>query len=61
MVAGATRSQSRMTTRRLARTELQFMVAERMPSRAEQTALYAAVFEAAGDQPVTFRRFRRGP
>jgi phosphotransferase system, enzyme I, PtsP len=39
----------------LFRTELQFMVAERMPSAAEQKALYGAVFEAAGDRPVTFR------
>jgi phosphotransferase system enzyme I (PtsP) len=39
----------------LFRTELQFMVAERMPSASEQQALYNAVFEAAGDMPVTFR------
>jgi phosphotransferase system enzyme I (PtsP) len=39
----------------LFRTELQFMVAERMPSAAEQQALYKAVFTAAGDMPVTFR------
>jgi phosphotransferase system enzyme I (PtsP) len=39
----------------LFRTELQFMVAERMPSRAEQQALYGAVLEAAGDRSVTFR------
>ena len=39
----------------LFRTELQFMVAERMPSSAEQQALYGAVFAAAGDRPVTFR------
>jgi phosphotransferase system enzyme I (PtsP) len=39
----------------LFRTELQFMVAERMPSATEQQALYNAVFAAAGDLPVTFR------
>jgi phosphotransferase system enzyme I (PtsP) len=39
----------------LFRTELQFMIAERMPSAKDQQTLYSAVFEAAGDQPVTFR------
>jgi phosphotransferase system enzyme I (PtsP) len=39
----------------LFRTELQFMIAERMPSATEQQALYKAVFAAAGDRPVTFR------
>jgi phosphotransferase system enzyme I (PtsP) len=39
----------------LFRTELQFMVAERMPTAGEQQALYKAVFSAAGDMPVTFR------
>jgi phosphotransferase system, enzyme I, PtsP len=39
----------------LFRTELQFMIAERMPSASEQQALYSAVFAAAGDLPVTFR------
>jgi phosphotransferase system enzyme I (PtsP) len=39
----------------LFRTELQFMVAERMPTAGEQQALYRAVFEAADDMPVTFR------
>jgi phosphotransferase system enzyme I (PtsP) len=39
----------------LFRTELQFMIAERMPSGAEQQALYKAVLEAVGDAPVTFR------
>src|SRR5215210_3863706 len=39
----------------LFRTELQFMVAERMPSSAEQQALYGAVLAAAGDRSVTFR------
>ncbi len=39
----------------LFRTELQFMVAERMPSAAEQQALYEAVFSATGDLPVTIR------
>jgi phosphotransferase system, enzyme I, PtsP len=39
----------------LFRTELQFMVAERMPTTAEQETLYRTVLEAAGDHPVTFR------
>ncbi|TXM89578.1 peptidase, partial [Methylobacterium sp. WL122] len=39
----------------LFRTELQFMVAQRMPSAAEQQALYEAVFSATGDRPVTIR------
>lgn len=39
----------------LFRTEIQFMVAERMPSASEQQALYSAVFSEAGDLPVTFR------
>lgn len=39
----------------LFRTELQFMVAERMPSAAEQQILYEAVFDAVGDLPVTIR------
>jgi phosphotransferase system, enzyme I, PtsP len=39
----------------LFRTELQFMVAERMPGASEQQALYAQVLEAAGDKPVVFR------
>jgi phosphotransferase system enzyme I (PtsP) len=39
----------------LFRTELQFMVAERLPSAGEQQALYKAVYAAAGDMPVTFR------
>jgi phosphotransferase system enzyme I (PtsP) len=39
----------------LFRTELQFMIAERMPSASEQQALYSAVFAEAGDLPVTFR------
>ena len=39
----------------LFRTELQFMIAERMPSASEQQALYSTVFAAAGDRPVTFR------
>ena len=39
----------------LFRTELQFMIAERMPSAREQQALYAGVFEGMGDRPVTFR------
>ncbi|AWB22828.1 phosphoenolpyruvate--protein phosphotransferase [Methylobacterium currus] len=39
----------------LFRTELQFMVAERMPTAAEQQVLYEAVFDAVGDLPVTIR------
>ncbi len=39
----------------LFRTELQFMVADRLPSAAEQQALYEAVFAAAGELPVTVR------
>ena len=39
----------------LFRTELQFMVAQRMPSAAEQQALYRQVFAASGDRPVTIR------
>lgn len=39
----------------LFRTELQFMVAQHMPSTAEQQALYGAVLKAAGGRPVTFR------
>jgi phosphotransferase system enzyme I (PtsP) len=39
----------------LFRTELQFMVAERMPTAGEQQALYRAVFQAADGMPITFR------
>ncbi len=39
----------------LFRTELQFMIAERMPSAKEQQELYSEIFAAAGDAPVTFR------
>ncbi|WP_133773941.1 phosphoenolpyruvate--protein phosphotransferase [Enterovirga rhinocerotis] len=39
----------------LFRTELQFMIAERMPSAKDQQALYADVFASMGDRPVTFR------
>jgi phosphotransferase system enzyme I (PtsP) len=39
----------------LFRTELQFMVAEHMPTTGEQQALYAAVLDQAQDRPVTFR------
>ena len=39
----------------LFRTELQFMVAEHMPTTAEQQALYAAVLDQAQGRPVTFR------
>ncbi len=39
----------------LFRTELQFMVAEHMPTTSEQQALYAAVLDQAQGRPVTFR------
>ncbi len=39
----------------LFRTELQFMVASRMPTTAEQQQLYAAVLQQMGEMPVTFR------
>lgn len=39
----------------LFRTELQFMVAQHMPTTAEQQALYASVLDAAAERPVTFR------
>ena len=39
----------------LFRTELQFMIAARMPKLSEQKTLYAAVLDAAGSRPVTFR------
>ncbi len=39
----------------LFRTELQFMIAERMPSAKDQQALYAEVFAGMGERPVTFR------
>jgi phosphotransferase system enzyme I (PtsP) len=39
----------------LFRTELQFMVAERMPTASEQQALYRTVFQAAEGMPITFR------
>lgn len=39
----------------LFRTELQFMVAQHMPTTAEQQTLYGAVLKAAGERPVTFR------
>jgi phosphotransferase system enzyme I (PtsP) len=39
----------------LFRTELQFMVAEHMPTTSEQQALYNAVLDAADGKPVTFR------
>jgi phosphotransferase system enzyme I (PtsP) len=38
----------------LFRTELQFMVAERMPTASEQQALYRTVFQAAEGLPITF-------
>ncbi len=39
----------------LFRTELQFMVAEHMPTTSEQQALYTAVLDHAQGRPVTFR------
>jgi phosphotransferase system enzyme I (PtsP) len=39
----------------LFRTELQFMIAERLPTTAKQRRLYEAVLRAAGDLPVVFR------
>lgn len=39
----------------LFRTELQFMVAEHMPTTAEQQALYGSVLDLAGGRPITFR------
>ncbi|MEX0853606.1 MAG: phosphoenolpyruvate--protein phosphotransferase [Bauldia sp.] len=39
----------------LFRTELQFMIAARMPKLAEQQSLYTAVLDAAESRPVTFR------
>ncbi len=39
----------------LFRTELQFMVAQHMPTTSEQQQLYAAVLDAAQGRPVTFR------
>ena len=39
----------------LFRTEIQFMVAQRMPSTSEQQKLYRAVLDAVTDAPVVFR------
>jgi phosphotransferase system enzyme I (PtsP) len=39
----------------LFRTELQFMVAQHMPTTSEQQALYSAVLDGAQGKPVTFR------
>jgi phosphotransferase system, enzyme I, PtsP len=39
----------------LFRTELQFMVTDRLPSLAQQTTLYRSVLEAAEGRPVIFR------
>lgn len=39
----------------LFRTELQFMVAPKLPRTSEQLVLYRTVLEAAGQKPVTFR------
>src|SRR5690606_10048613 len=39
----------------LFRTELQFMIASKLPRLAEQVALYAEAMEIAGERPVVFR------
>ncbi|MGN6551084.1 MAG: phosphoenolpyruvate--protein phosphotransferase, partial [Pararhizobium sp.] len=39
----------------LFRTELQFMIASKMPRTDEQEAFYRSVLSQAGDRPVTFR------
>lgn len=39
----------------LFRTELQFMIASRLPRMSQQRELYQAVLEAAGKKPVVFR------
>ncbi len=39
----------------LFRTELQFMVAAKLPSLKDQIDLYSAVLDAAGDKPTVFR------
>jgi phosphotransferase system, enzyme I, PtsP len=39
----------------LFRTELQFMVAARLPTTAEQQQLYRAALDTVGERPVTFR------
>ncbi|MGV8998065.1 MAG: phosphoenolpyruvate--protein phosphotransferase [Parvibaculaceae bacterium] len=39
----------------LFRTELQFMVAAKLPSLKDQVELYTAVLDAAGDHPTVFR------
>ncbi|MFT0891279.1 phosphoenolpyruvate--protein phosphotransferase [Pseudochelatococcus sp. G4_1912] len=39
----------------LFRTELQFMIAERMPSTSEQETLYRQVLDELNDAPITFR------
>ena len=39
----------------LFRTELQFMISETFPRLDQQTRLYKAIFDAAGERPVVFR------
>ncbi|MGD9738340.1 MAG: phosphoenolpyruvate--protein phosphotransferase [Bauldia sp.] len=39
----------------LFRTELQFMIASKLPKISEQSAFYKAVLDGAGGRPVTFR------
>ena len=39
----------------LFRTEIQFMVAQQMPSTSEQQKLYRSVLDSVGDAPVVFR------
>ena len=38
----------------LFRTELQFMIAAKLPNLSEQRSLYASVMDTVGDRPVTF-------
>lgn len=44
----------------LFRTEFQFMVSEKMPGLAEQTALYREALLKAGERPITFRTLDLG-
>jgi phosphotransferase system, enzyme I, PtsP len=44
----------------LFRTELQYMIAHRMPRLAQMVDLYSAVLDAAGDKPVVFRTLDLG-
>src|SRR6476661_7674461 len=44
----------------LFRTELQFMIASTFPRLEQQTRIYKAILDAAGERPVTFRSFDVG-